>query len=229
MCLGLVPTASESFHPDARQDWLPLGMLSLFADGLGSTSSHSPRLFTPTCPEGFFFYSTFFSMAHKIFQHFHRHYFIWSIPIILQAERVACWCPNSMDKEAVPPRVQMTSNKSRARRTLVFWLLPQRIRNIIAQKVHFVTALSISRLILMFFISAKYVAIHLLLSRAHLGRATSSRYKCLGCIHIPLPAALITLVLGHWLWENKVCTDIVSPLLHEALEGGAAFRNCVLP
>lgn len=177
----------------------------------------------------FFFYSTFFSMAHKIFQHFHRHYFIWSIPIILQAERVACWCPNSMDKEAVPPRVQMTSNKSRARRTLVFWLLPQRIRNIIAQKVHFVTALSISRLILMFFISAKYVAIHLLLSRAHLGRATSSRYKCLGCIHIPLPAALITLVLGHWLWENKVCTDIVSPLLNEALEGGAAFRNCVLP
>lgn len=102
--------------------------------------------------EIFFFYSTFFSMAHKIFQHFHRHYFIWLIPIILQAERVACWCPNSMDKEAVPPRDQMTSNKSRARRTLVLWLLPQRIRNIIAQKVHFVTALSISRLILMYFL-----------------------------------------------------------------------------
>lgn len=47
--------ASESFHPDARLDWVPLGMLSLFADGPYSASFSSPRLFAPTCPGRHFF------------------------------------------------------------------------------------------------------------------------------------------------------------------------------
>lgn len=69
--------ASESFHPDVRQDWVPLGMLFLCAHGPYSIASSLPRLFTPSCPGRlFFFYSTFFSIAEKIFQYFHRHYFI---------------------------------------------------------------------------------------------------------------------------------------------------------